>query len=119
MTTSSSFIDNVLEQLVGVEGISTRNMFGGMGIYRYGVMFAIIVDGRLYFKVDETNKADYQHAGSIPFVYDKHDKQGVKKLVTMSYWELPPYVLEDKEQIFRWMLKSHDAAVKAKHKKSA
>ena len=116
MTINSSFVDNVLEQLVGVEGITTRRMFGGVGIYRYGAMFAIIADDRLYFKVDVANKPDYQDAGSVPFVYDKHDKNGNKKLIAMSYWEVPPHVLEDKDLIFIWMIKANEAAVKAKHK---
>lgn len=118
MTVNSSFVDNVLEQFVGAEGISTRRMFGGVGIYRYGTMFAIIADDRLYFKVNSANKSDYQDAGSVPFIYDKHDKHGGKKLVTMSYWEVPPHVLEDKDLIFIWMTKAHEAAVKAKHKET-
>lgn len=117
MIDSSSFVENVIEQFAGVEGISTRRMFGGMGIYRYGVMFAIIADDRLYFKVDEVNKPDYQSAGSVPFIYDKHDKSGNEKLVTMSYWEVPAHVQEDKELIFRWMVKAHEAGIRAKTKK--
>jgi DNA transformation protein and related proteins len=117
MIDSSTFVENVLEQFAAVEGIATRRMFGGMGIYRYGVMFAIIADDRLYFKVDETNKPDYQSAGSVPFIYDKHDKNGNEKLVTMSYWEIPPHVLEDKDLIFRWMVKAHEAGIRAKTKK--
>jgi|CXWL01.1.fsa_nt_gi DNA transformation protein len=119
MAVNSSFVENILEQFVGVEGISTRRMFGGVGIYRYGVMFAIIVDERLYFKVDEVNKPDYQSAGSVPFIYDRHDKHGGKKLITMSYWEVPPHVQEDKDLIFYWMTKAHEAAVKSKNKKVA
>lgn len=118
MTGNSSFVVSVLEQFVGAEAITTRRMFGGVGIYRYGAMFAIIADDRLYFKVDEVNKPDYQNAGSVPFVYDKHDKNGEKKLVAMSYWEVPAHVLEDKDLIFLWMTKAHEAAVKAKHKEA-
>ena len=115
---NSSFVDNVLEQFVDMEGITTRHMFGGIGIYRYGAMFAIILDDRLYFKVDAANKSDYQNAGSVPFLYDRHDKKSDKKLVTMNYWEVPANVLEDKDLIFQWMIKAHEAAVKAKHKES-
>lgn len=118
MIENSSFVDNVLEQFIGVEGISTRRMFGGVGIYRYGAMFAIVADGRLYFKVDEANKPDYQNAGSVPFIYDRHDKHGNKKLVTMGYYEVPPHVLEDRDSIFYWMIKAYEAAVHAKQKEA-
>ena len=118
MIKDSGFIDNVLEQFSGFEGISTRQMFGGVGIYRFGVMFAVIADDRLYFKVDEVNKPEYQEVGSVPFVYDKHDKKGLNTLKAMDYWELPANVLEDKDLIFQWMVKSHEAAIKAKHKET-
>jgi DNA transformation protein len=118
MTKNSNFIDNVLEQFGNAEGISTRRMFGGVGIYRYGAMFGLVADERLYFKVDEANKPDYQNAGSVPFTYDKHNKTGGKKILAMSYWELPAHVFEDRDLIFSWMTKAHEAAVKAKHKKA-
>lgn len=113
-TANDSFVENVLEQFVGVQNITTRRMFGGYGIYRSGVMFAVIADDRLYFKVDAENKQDYQTAGSVPFIYDRHDKQGAKKLITMSYWEVPPHILEDRDLLFKWMIKSHEAAIRAK-----
>lgn len=118
MLKADSFVEHVLDQLVGVEGLTVRNMFGGTGIYRGGVMFALVVDERLYFKTDEINKQDYQSAGSIPFVYDRHDKKGNNKLIAMSYWEVPPFVMEDKDLMFKWMIKAHEAAVKAKYKKT-
>ncbi len=110
------FLKAILDQFVGVENIFTRRMFGGFGIYRSGVMFAVVADDRLYFKVDAANKSDYQDAGSIPFVYNRHDKYGTIKPVAMSYWEVPAHVIEDKDLMFRWMIKAHDAAVKAKAK---
>jgi DNA transformation protein len=118
MLLNSSFASNVLEQMAVMEGISTRRMFGGIGIYRVGLIFAIIVDERLYFKVGNSNKPDFQQAGSVPFIYNRHDKKGEDKLVTMSYWEVPPYVLEDKDAMFLWMTKAYEAAVKAKYKEA-
>jgi DNA transformation protein len=118
MTVNSSFLGNVLEQLSVVDGIATRRLFGGVGIYRYGVMFALVVDERLYFKVNAENKLNFQQAGCVPFIYNRHDKEGGKKLVTMSYWEVPPQVMEDKELFFQWAIKAYEAAVKTKHKEA-
>lgn len=118
MTVNSSFRSNVLEQFTAIDGIATRSLFGGMGIYRRGVMFALVVDERLYFKVNAGNKPDFQQAGSVPFIYNRHDKKGENKLVTMSYWEVPPQVMEDKELFFQWAIKAYEAAVKAKNKEA-
>ena len=41
-----------MEDLVGgIAGVSSKPMFGGYGIYKDGVIFAIIADGALFFKV--------------------------------------------------------------------
>jgi TfoX/Sxy family transcriptional regulator of competence genes len=34
-------------------------MFGAVGLYRGDIFFAIISDGTLYFKVDDTNRGEY------------------------------------------------------------
>jgi DNA transformation protein len=118
MLLNSSFVNNVLEKMAVMQGISTRRMFDGIGIYRFGQIFALIVDERLYFKVSSVNKPDFQQAGSVPFIYNRHDKNGGDKLVTMSYWEVPPYVLESEGLMFIWMTKAYEAAVKARHKEA-
>ncbi|MGH8015985.1 MAG: TfoX/Sxy family protein [Candidatus Zixiibacteriota bacterium] len=90
-----SFHDYVVGDLLGnIDGITSRAMFGGWGIYRDGNIFAIIIEGELYFKVDDTNRVDFERLGSHPFVY----MQGKQKL-TMSYWLLPVEVQEDREQL--------------------
>ncbi|MEK7631044.1 MAG: TfoX/Sxy family protein [Patescibacteria group bacterium] len=90
------------EVFAGIAGISSRGMFGGWGIYKDGVFFALIADGRLYFKVNDTNRADFEKASSQPFRYSTKDK----KDVTMSYWELPAEVMDDRDELERWIAKS-------------
>jgi DNA transformation protein len=117
MNENSSFVENVLEQLGGDVTISTRRMFGGVGIYRSGVMFALVLDERLYFKVNSANKIDYQEAGSTPFIYERYAKNKSPKNIEMSYWEVPVHILEDRDLLFRWMVKSHEAALQTKANK--
>jgi DNA transformation protein len=102
MKKSDSFHDFVVnERLSGVEGIRSRKMFGGYGIYRGPAFFAIIFDGRLYFKAGPALAQNFKKRGSEPFVYEK--RQGTKKKkVTMSYWSVPEDVLEDREEFLRW-----------------
>lgn len=86
----------------GLDGISSKSMFGGFGFWRHGKIFAIITDGRLYFKVGEENKKDYEKRGSRPFVY-----RGAKgRDIEMSYYELPADIMEDKEALVEWIEKS-------------
>ncbi len=106
-----SFHDYVIGDLLGgIEGIASRSMFGGWGIYKGGLFFAIIINGELYFKVDDANRADYEQLGSHPFVYT----QGKSKSTTMSYWLLPVEVQEDREMLVAFVNKSVAASHNAK-----
>jgi len=103
MARDKAFHEYVMHEVfASIAGITSRGMFGGWGIYKDGIFFALIVDGRLYFKVDDANRADFEKAGSEPFRYASKNK----KAVTMSYWELPASVMDDPHKLRRWVEKS-------------
>ena len=83
MPSGSDFVDNVLDLLGGWGGVSARRMFGGYGLYRQGMMFALIAEDVLYFKVDDQNRAEFKAAGMGPFTYE-----GKSRPVEMSYYEV-------------------------------
>lgn len=100
--TSQEFCDYVVYDLLAhMSGVTFKRMFGGFGLYLDGVVFGIITDGELYFKVDETNRAKYELAGSQPFVYFNG-----KKEVTLSYWLVPSEILENPSELENWVLDS-------------
>jgi len=109
------FHDHVVyDVLSGLPGIASKRMFGGYGIYRDGVIFAIITsDGELYFKVDETLKEKFKKRGSRPFIYEGHKN---KKPVEMPYWMLPEEIMEDREQLEEWVEDSVKASKRSKRK---
>ncbi len=94
--------------------IDIRRMFGGQGVYFDGLMFALVADGELYLKVDDTSKAEFSDAGSAPFTYT-----GKGKSVEMSYWRLPEDALDDPDAMKQWADLGYAAALRAKVKKSA
>jgi len=104
------FTEYVLEQLGLLEGIGARRMFGGQGLFKGGLMFALIADGELYFKVDATNRPDFEAIKSEPFTYEK--KGG--KTASLSYWYVPEEIIEDQEVLRTWAMKAYDVAVKAR-----
>ena len=111
----SDFVDYVVYDLLsGVEGVSARAMFGGHGVYKDGIFFAVLAEDELYFKVDDANRRDYEKAGSEPFTYEV---SGRKKPVVMSYWKVPADVLEDRQALARWAEKSFLVARKLKRQK--
>lgn len=103
MSKDKSFHDYLLDDVFRqIEGITSKPMFGGYGFYRDGIIFAIIADGKLYFKVGESNRKDYEEHGSRPFTYAM--KNGKK--TTLSYWELPVDIMEDGDELEKWIDKS-------------
>lgn len=95
-----------------IEGITSRQMFGGYGFYKDGIFFALIAEGKLYFKVGKSNKDDYEQYNSKPFNFEM--KNG--KVTTMSYWEVPETILEEREALSIWIEKAVLAAKESKKK---
>ena len=102
--------ERIEEILSGVAPIQTRPMFGGVGIYSEGLFFALITEDKLYFKVDDTNKGDFEEAGMEPFYpYDSPKP--------MKYWELAESVLADEKELAVWIDKALAVAETARRKK--
>ena len=95
------FTDYVLEHLERFGGVTARRMFGGQGLFKGGLMFALIADGQLFFKVDDSNRADFEAVKSQPFTYDK--KEG--KTGNLSYWYVPDEIIEDPDELKGWAAK--------------
>ncbi len=113
MAVSEELESYIIEQLGPVGAVSSRRMFGGVGIYIDDVFCALISpdSGSLYFKVDDSNRADYEAAGSKPFMPFKD------RATIMSYYEVPEEVIEDPEALLRWAKKARAAALAAPRKR--
>ena len=81
-------------------------MFSGWGIYKDGIIFGIIAEGQLYFKVDGNNLYDFKEFGSHPFVYPRKDN----KSVTMSYWLVTEEVMDNRDKLYDLVEKSVSAS---------
>jgi DNA transformation protein len=111
MAVKEDYLQWVLEQLSGAGRISSRRMFGGVGLYRDGVFFAIISGDTLYFKVDDATRCNYEKRGMSQFrpYLDR-------PLVSMNYYEVPADVLEDPDECVEWALRAVASAAVAKPK---
>lgn len=96
MAVSPEYRTWVVEQLKDAGAITGKSMFGGYGIYLDGAIFALIADDILYFKVDDSNRPDFEAAGMGPF---RPFKDGSE---VMQYYEVPADVLENRELLHEW-----------------
>jgi DNA transformation protein len=108
MAVSQGFTDYVVEQLEGCGVISTRRMFGAVGIYCGETFFALIDDDILYLKVDDITRPDFERIGSAPFRPYGDDRE------TMQYFSVPVSVLEDASELTKWGRKALEAAQRKK-----
>lgn len=104
-----SIVEYALETLAEIGEVKPRKMFGGVGIYGDGVMFALVKDAALYFKTAGSNVDDYEAAGSKPFEVDMRGK-----VTRMAYHEVPADVLDNGDRMREWALRSMAVALEAK-----
>ena len=81
-------------------------MFGGVGFFREGVMFALIAYEELYFRVDELSEPDFESLGLGRFVYEKPGG----KAMSMSYCKAPPDAYDAPGIMQEWAEKGFAAA---------
>ena len=72
-------------------------MFGGMGLYREGVMFGLVSGDELFLKSDAETACRFRDAGSRPFSFQRAGKR-----IETSYWSLPDAALHDSEALKVW-----------------
>jgi len=100
MAVSTDFLDYVLDQLSAWDEISVKRMFGGAGLYREGLMFALVVNNIVYLKVDKTNINKFIQEGSTPL------KPLKSEATVPSFYNVPPDIFEDSDQFIEWARES-------------
>jgi DNA transformation protein len=109
MARHSEFVKFVLELLAPLGAVRARAMFGGVGIYRGDSFFAIIVEDKLFFKTDHVTRGEFTVRGLSPFTYTARGKS-----ISMQYYEAPPEVFEESENMQYWAGQAVGTAIRAK-----
>ena len=89
MTADKKYMEYIMDLLAPIGGVNSRAMFGGYGIFHEGVMFALIAYSRLYFKVNDSNRPQYEKAQCEQFL-------------NMPYYEVPASLLDDITTLHNW-----------------
>lgn len=106
------FVRFVMELMQPLTSVTAKRMFGGTGIFYHGLMFALIANDTLYFKVDEALKAECIDRGMAPFTYIRQGKE-----LQLGYYQAPEEVFEDSDEMVSWSRKAIDVALKANTQK--
>lgn len=109
MPLSPGFSDYVLELLTGVGRVQAKRMFGGAGLFRDGIMFGVLLNDVVYFRVDDALRADLKARGSEPWVYTRKGEAR-----EMGYWRMPETAADDPDEAAEIGRRAFAAAVARK-----
>jgi DNA transformation protein and related proteins len=115
MAFESALVEHLMDVLRPLGGVAPRRMFGGAGVFRDGLMFALISDEVLFLKADATTVPAFEAENLGPFTYGT--KNG--RRVLTSYWRAPERLLDDDEEMRAWCRRASEVAVRAARGKSA
>lgn len=108
MRVKSSLAGYVAEQLAPLGRISSRAIFGGVGVFIDDRLLAIVMGEKLYLHTDKSNLDDYVARGMpqfkpYPNAFD----------LTTDHHEVPQDVINDAAQLKVWGERALNAAVEA------
>ena len=106
MIASAEYTEYVLELLEPIGPMKTSRFFGGVGISRNSIQFAMIMGNSLYLVVDDHTRQKYEKSGMEPFSYAT--KRG--QVQVRRYFELPEEILTDPGQLRLWANESIQVA---------
>jgi DNA transformation protein and related proteins len=111
MAVSDSFLTFVLEQLGEVPAVTSKRMFGGVGLYSDETFFAALDNDTMFFKVDDVTSARYIARKMPPFT----PIPGQPPM--MGYRQVPADVLEDASALAEWSKEAIGVGRRAPKKK--
>ena len=101
-------VDHLEELFEPVGGVSIRRMFGGLGIFKHGLMFGLVIDDALHLKADQQTAPRYRDEGSEPWFYKRKNRGGTET----SYWAVPERLLDDHDEFREWADAAFAAALR-------
>jgi len=98
MVASDGYAEFLREQLAPLGRVTLRRMFGKTGIFCQGLMFAMVADDTLYFRVDDQNRETFKEAQAAPpLSYEKH---GIT--IDLAFWRAPERLLDEADELVSW-----------------
>jgi DNA transformation protein len=98
MVASETYADFLREQLAPLGHLSIRRMFGKSGVFCDGVMFAMVTENTLYFRVDDENRGTFKEAESFPPL--NYAKGGVS--IDLAFWRVPERLFDEPDELVSW-----------------
>ena len=106
MVAGDGFAEFLREQLAPLGRVAMRRMFGKTGVFCNGLMFGMVTNDTLYFRVDDHNRAVFKEAESFPPL--NYEKKG--RTIDLSFWRAPERLLDEPDELVTWARAALEAA---------
>ena len=98
--------DLIAELLAPLGGVSIRRMFGGRGVFRDGLMFALLSSrGVFYFKADAETAPAFEAEGCEQWMPAMKERA-----IPMPYWRAPERLFDEPDEFADWARAAYAAA---------
>lgn len=108
------FVSRVLGLLLPLGPVQARAMFGAHGLYLDGLIFAVVTDDALYFKIDAVSRERFIRKGCEPLTYEGHSGT-----IALPYYETPAGTLASAKRLLPWAELGLEAARRITREKAA
>src|SRR5436309_12368060 len=99
MVASETYAEFLREQLSLLGRIMVRRMFGKTGVFCDGVMFGVVTENTLYFRVDDENRVTFREAEAFPPL--NYAKKG--SIIDLSFWRVPERLSDEPDELVSWV----------------
>jgi DNA transformation protein len=87
-------VKSLLDDLQEIDGLSSKKMFGGFGLFHADKMFGIVdSQGTPFLKINKELQSDFEDRGG-----HQHSR--------MPYYSIPEDILHKKENLLEWARRS-------------
>ena len=100
-------LEELLEDLLApLDGVTIRRMFGGRGVFKDGLMFALLSSrGTFYLKADAETAPAFAAEGSEQWTPEMKGRA-----MPMPYWRAPERLFDEPEEFADWARGAYAAA---------
>jgi len=106
MIASNSFAEFQREQLAPLGRVTLRRMFGATGVFCDGLMFAVVSEDMLDFRIDDHNRRAFEEAAAFPPL--NYEKKG--RTINLSFWRAPERLFDETDELGMWSRRALAAA---------
>ena len=108
-------VDHLAELFEPLGGVTIKRMFGGFGVFKGGLMFALLSSGDVfYFKADEKTAPAFAAEGCEQWMPEMRGR-----VMAMPYWRAPERLFDEPDDFAEWARIAYDVALRTQKKLKA